>query len=871
MSCSYPQIKDTESAGSAIVLINDHFKWIDKQTGVIYTQTKKISEAVPILQDIVATTAYLLDTSTGKEKYKSLNDMVSITRSTSCFAVKPVTVFCPIKITDRSTFATTISKWLETTFPAESADCRLNDLYVFALRQYADETNRPNPVLAPYFVSKFNAVNNNERFLMGRFIKTGYPILKWEYWPTMNPFYCPESVIEVCEPEPEGFSYYYKFASCSVPGLAFYSSNDYSHLVGLGVVLDKYPDQRFLVSKVSVADKAITTNLNPIFTTKKGCSDTCYILTNTFTQEKIVATNDEFQFYAGSDTTVQIDGLAGDWTVVASSEDCECGCEYRINRAAPVIIKLTNCCWKYQPCPDVVNGTLRKELFVIDNKRILIPGKAVTLAEYPGVRWYIEKVVYDNQQITEEYTVVDLYEDCNSQEIPKPKDTLLYKLTPSCFNTSKTVLYSKNPLLKPYLGSVVYINLDNRNYYYVSIVPQTSQLIENVTIIDVYQYGYELPEYQAGEKIKQATVLFSVSALPDYSVRGAEYYVRPNINYTNKPVETCKRRYSFWNIAVANVLSSQTFAADAQKSRSWNFNYVENYSKILDEWYVGDSWFNFANDQLDELASIVMGKTASETDTYLKENNLYFEIEVEFKRYRKTLRGSRNQLYGEETDSIAYIGPVTLYPATITNASVGFGDCGEILVMQMCGSTIKYGVDAADGFVYSGQYLIYNGEYYAVTYGLRSDIATIITLTTGNTTIIDSATYNSYCNDVLITPTATPTATPVVPIVPIVPTIPTTIPSITYDTSNTLAALYFTVPYDGGSPITIYQYTLSDPLDPYTIWTDAVETEPPLLIDVGSYGVYTIYVRAVNEVGPGGYTSVEVTTSPSPTPTPTPV
>jgi hypothetical protein len=682
MSCSYPSINEKQCAGEAVITINDHFKWIDTKTAAIVSFTEKIAESVNTIQSIIPAAGYLF---TNKDAFvNSLTDFPS----TSCCYSKPATLFYPYEVFSKEDYDNKVLGWIERNFDPTDTACTLNEVYVIAFKGYADEQPAArNNMLITNFRSVFDVENNNERFIIGRFYRAGFPLLKWNLSPTLSPFGCAEglrqTIVDKCiEIEQIAPVYYYKFTSCTIPGLVFFSAQDYSYLLGQGAILNGYTNDIFLVSKVPAAKQQLKTDLNVLLVTKAGCGESCYLLTNEY-DEQIISASRILEAYAGK-TSVELEGFAGVWSVEKTTEGCDCACVVVVSKANVDVYKLTNCCAAFLPCPDVQVKDLPKDIWVFDNtgQNYLQSGKAVELAAYPGVRWNITIERYDNQKITTDYQITDIFENCKAFAKPNPKPKTYYKLIGSCLNAFRRDLFAESSLLKPYVGKVVNINFDDKNYYMVTEFTTTTTLTETkVDVIDVNLYGNNFPEFESASRVI-STKITDVTNFETYSVAGAEYYPRPTPAYTNAPVDACIRKFSYW------------YESDRQ---IWVKNKVENFSKILDDWYESDSWFAFSDGQLFDIAAKSLGFTSAQLTTFLSSKNLYIEVYVTFKRYRKVLRPSRDQLYGEETDSIALITNVQIFNATISTVATfeGLASCGTVFTLTDCSGKTRCYVDGS--------------------------------------------------------------------------------------------------------------------------------------------------------------------------------
>lgn len=680
MSCSYPSINEKQCAGEAITVINDHFKWIDTKTAEIVSFSEKLAESINSLQSIIPVATYLSTSidglSSGIARKEAFANALTTFPSTSCCYGKPITLFYPYEVFSKEEYDNKVLDWIERNFDPTDTECSFNEVYVIAFKGYVDEqAPARNNMLVTNYRSVFDVENNNERFIIGRFYRAGFPLLKWNLSPTLSPFGCAEAVkqptiAEKCiEIEQIPIVYYYKFTSCTIPGLVFFSAQDYSYLLGQGAILDGYPNDIFLVSKAPASNQPLKTDLNVLLVTKAGCGESCYLLTNEY-GEQIISASRILEAYAGK-TSVELEGFSGVWQVEKTTEGCDCACVVVVSKANVDVYKLTNCCAAFLPCPDVQVKDLPKDIWVFDNtgQNYLQSGKAVELAAYPGVRWNITIERFDNQKITADYQITDIFESCKSLAKPNPKPKNYYKLIGSCLNAFRRDLLSESSALKPYVGKVVNINFDTGNYYRVTEFTSSTTLADtSVDVFDVNLYGNNFPEFESATRVVGGQFVDSTN-FESYTVAGAEYYPRPTPAYTNAPVDACIRKFSYW------------YEADKQ---IWVKNKVENYSKILANWYEGESWFAFSDGQLFDIASKAFGYSSDQLSAYLSKKNLYIEIYVTFKRYRKVLRPSRDQLYGEETDSIAVITNVKVYDATISTIASfqGLVSCGTVYVLK---------------------------------------------------------------------------------------------------------------------------------------------------------------------------------------------
>ena len=678
MSCIYPAIEDNGCAGEAAPTINDHFKWIDYKIADIVASTEKIATSINSLQSIIPTVAYLqsaVDGVSGVSHIEAFQNSLTTFPNLTCCYGKPLTLFYPYEVYSKADYDTKIARWINANFDPTDEACTFNELYIIAFKGYEDEKaiNRVKMPIQNY-EPVFNVEKDNERFIVGRFYRSGYPILAWQASPTLSPFACANALktkIDICKEIEPTTVFYYKFSSCTIPGLVFYSSQDFSYLIGLGAILDGYPNDIFLVSRVTASNQVLTNTLSVLLVTKSGCGDSCYLLTNEF-GESIVSTSKILDAYACR-TSVELEGFTGTWTVEKTTEGCDCACVVTVSRANVDVYRLTNCCAAFLPCPDVQIENLPKEIWVYDNtgKNYLQAGKAVELKEYPGVRWSITIERFDNQKITTDYKVVDLFENCKAFIKPNPKPKTYFKLVGSCLNKFRTDLFSESSILLPYVGKVVNINFDTNNFYLVTEFVTDSAVPTTVNIVDVNLYGNIFPEFTTATRVINSLIT-NQTAFEDVVMEGAEYYPSPAPSYTDKPFPVCTRRFTYWNDTAMG---------------SWVKNNIENHSKILDAWYDSDSWYSFSTNQLSELVKRSLGLSDAALTAYLSSNNLFIEIDVTFKRYRKIFRPSLNQLYGEVTDSIGQIDRVKIYSAIISTVASesGLVSCGSVYrIVDVC-------------------------------------------------------------------------------------------------------------------------------------------------------------------------------------------
>ena len=660
MSCIYPSISEKDCLGGALVKMNEHFKWIDQKTNEILAQTHKISDISTSLLGFIPAANYVIQNSA------AFIDSLTIFPSITCCYGKPSTIFYPYEVYSKEDYDVRVLEWITDNFNPNDTSCNLNEMYVIAFKGYADE-KAENRALMPVinYESVFDVKNNPERFIIGRFYRAGFPTLKWVLSPTLSPFGCSDispgvskSLYDICLEENPVTLYYYKFTSCTNPGLVFYTDKDYEYLLNNGAILDGYPNDIFLISRV-VADGRypLKSNLTVLLVTKAGCGNSCYILTNEF-GESIISNSSILEAYACRNS-VQLDGFTGTWTVEKTTEGCDCACIVKVAKANVDVYKLTNCCAAFLPCPDVSVKNVPKEIWVFDNtgKNYLQAGKAVELESYPGIRWSITIEAFANQKITTEYKVVDLFENCKAFVPPRQKKVKYYTLYGSCGNAFRGNLYSTSEILQPYVGKIVQINFNTKNFYLVaeSISNDISNL-DKVNVVNVNLYGDILPEFGSPTRVI-STLIIENDELTDIELVGAEYYPSPAPNYTTEPFPACKRKFIFWN--------DKTITAG---KGTFVFHKVQNYSKILESWYDSESWYAFTDSQLIQIIQRALGfGSLASTELYLAQNNLYIEIEIIFKRYRKLFRPSKNQLYGEETDSIGEISNVKVYSAIVNN------------------------------------------------------------------------------------------------------------------------------------------------------------------------------------------------------------
>ena len=689
MSCVYPAIEDNGCAGEAVVAMNDHFKWIDYKISDIVASTEKIATSINSLQSIIPTVSYLqsaIDGVSGVSRIEAFQNSLTTFPNLTCCYGKPLTLFYPYEVYSKADYDAKIARWINANFDPSDESCTFNELYIIAFKGYEDEkqVNRNNMLLQNY-EPVFNVEKDNERFIVGRFYRSGYPILTWNASPTLSPFACANALktkIDICKEIEPVTVFYYKFSSCTIPGLVFYSAQDFNYLIGLGAVLDGYPNDIFLVSRVTAANQVLTNTLSILLVTKSGCGDSCYLLTNEF-GESIVSTSKILDAYACK-TSVELEGFTGTWTVEKTTDGCDCACIVTVSKANVDIYRLTNCCAAFLPCPDVQIANLPTDIWVYDNtgKNYLQAGKAVELEAYPGIRWSISIEQFNNQKITADYKVVDLFENCKAFVKPNPKPKTYFKLIGSCLNTFRTDLFSESDILTPYVGKVVNINFDTRNYYLVTEFVTDNAVATTVNIVDVNLYGNNFPEFATATRVVNSLIT-NQTTFEDVSMEGAEYYPSPAPSYTNKPFPTCVRRFTYWNdISVG----------------SWVKNSVENHSKLLDAWHEADSWYSFSNDQLSALVKRSLGLSDIAAAAYLAANNLFVEIDVTFKRYRKLFRPSLSQLYGEVTDSIGQIDRIKIYSATVSTIASfnGLVSCGTVYrLVDACSGASICAVDGA--------------------------------------------------------------------------------------------------------------------------------------------------------------------------------
>jgi hypothetical protein len=745
MSCSYPSINEKQCAGEAITIVNDHFKWVDTKTAEIVAVSEKLADSINSLQSIIPVANYLSTSinglSSGLARKEAFANTLTTFPSTSCCYGKPITLFYPYEVFSKEEYDNKVLAWIERNFDPTDTSCNFNEVYVIAFKGYADEqTPARNNMLVTNYRSVFDVENNNERFIIGRFYRSGFPLLKWNLSPTLSPFGCSEAVrqptiVEKCiEIEQTPTVYYYKFTSCTIPGLVFFSAQDYGYLLGLGAILDGYTNDIFLVSKVPAANQPLKTDLNVLLVTKAGCGESCYLLTNEY-GEQIISASRILEAYADK-TSVELEGFSGVWNVEKTTEGCDCACVVVVSKANVDVYKLTNCCAAFLPCPDVQVKDLPKDIWVFDNtgQNYLQSGKAVELAAYPGVRWNITIERFDNQKITTDYRITDIFENCKSLAKPNPKPKTYFKLIGSCLNAFRRDLLSESSALKPYVGKVVNINFDTGNYYMVTEFTSSTTLSDaNVDVFDVNLYGNNFPEFESATRVVGG-IFVSSTDFELYPVAGAEYYPRPTPAYTNAPVDACIRKFSYW------------YESDRQ---IWVKNKVENYSKILNDWYESESWFAFSDGQLFDIAGKAFGYEPGQFTEYLTDNNLYIEIYVTFKRYRKVLRPSRDQLYGEETDSIAVITNVKVYDATISTIAsfVGLVSCGSVYTLthvctgkQLC---VVEGGKTLDAFV--GSIIVTSTGAFRVDIASKNDCASVSYFTGGILGVLTEQQALQYC------------------------------------------------------------------------------------------------------------------------------